>query len=199
MIVIVRHGETVWNTQKRKQGHKNSKLTKKGKKQAIKVAQFFNKKNFDLNNFTIYSSPLKRVIDYSKIINKNLLNKIEAKKKIKFSSKIKEHKFGNWEGKNDVEISKKYPEQVIKRAKDRWNYKIPGGGESYKLLNSRVKKFLNKISLKDNILIITHDMVSRVIRGNLMKYTQKKIMSAEHKNNHIYIYNKKKIKKIILK
>ena len=27
-------------------------------------------------------------------------------KKIKFSSKIKEHKFGNWEGKNDKEIKK---------------------------------------------------------------------------------------------
>ena len=72
MIIIIRHGETTWNLKKRKQGHKNSKLTAKGKRQAIKVAKFLNKKKYNLNNFHLYSSSLKRVIDYTKIINQNL-------------------------------------------------------------------------------------------------------------------------------
>ena len=103
MIIIIRHGETYWNLKKRKQGHKNSKLTPEGKKQAIKVAKFLNKKKYNLNDFILYSSSLKRVTDYVKIVNRNLAYKFSFKNKIKLSSFLKEHKFGIWEGKNDTE------------------------------------------------------------------------------------------------
>ena len=62
MIIIIRHGETLWNLKKKKQGHKNSKLTPKGKKQAIKVAKFLNRQKYNINEFTIFASPLKRVL-----------------------------------------------------------------------------------------------------------------------------------------
>ena len=106
MIIIIRHGETIWNTQKRKQGHKNSKLTLKGKRQAIKVANFLNKKKYDLSKFKIYSSPLRRVLDYKNIIEKHLKPKFDLRKKTILSNMLKEHKFGHWEGKNDSEIKK---------------------------------------------------------------------------------------------
>lgn len=198
MIIIIRHGQTFWNLENRKQGHKNSKLTEKGKKQALKIAKFFNKNNFDLNNFILYASPLKRVIDFTKIINKNLNHKFNLKKKLKLSDKLKEHKFGLWEGKSDKEIKKLFPDQVKKRKLDKWNYKIPKG-ESYEILYKRVKKFINiKIKFKKNYVIFTHDMVSRVLRGYLMKYKKKKIMNSEHKNSSIFIFKKNQIKEIRL-
>ena len=142
MIIIIRHGETLWNLKKKKQGHKNSKLTPKGKKQAIKVAKFLNRQKYNINEFTIFASPLKRVIDYTRIINLNLTNGFSFKKNVRLSNLIKEHKFGNWEGMSDVEIEKKYPGQIEKRKFNRWKYKIPGGGESYEILFKRVKKFI---------------------------------------------------------
>ena len=198
MIIIIRHGETIWNTQKRKQGHKNSKLTTKGKRQAIKVANFLNKKKYDLRNFKIYSSPLGRVLEYKKIIQKNLKPPFDIEKKTILSNMLKEHKFGKWEGKNDIEIKKKYPKEVKLRSIDKWNYQIPGGGESYSLLYKRIDKFLSIINKKKDILIFTHDMVSRVLRGNIMKYKKHKIMNIEHKNNCIYIFNKKIFKKYVI-
>ena len=194
MIIIVRHGETSWNLKKRKQGHKNSKLTLKGKKQAIKVAKFFNKKKYNLNDFILYSSSLKRVTDYTKIINYNLIHKFNFKKKVKFNNQLKEHKFGDWEGKNDNEIKKIFPEQFKKRKADKWNYVVPRG-ESYNLLYKRVKKFITKnIDLKKNYVIFSHDMVSRVFRGYLMKYKINKIMDLEHKNSSIFIYKNKSLR-----
>ena len=194
MIIIVRHGETEWNLKKRKQGHKNSKLTPKGKKQAIKVAKFFNKKKYNLNKFILYSSSLKRVTDYTKIINHNLVNNFNFKKKVKLSNQLKEHKFGHWEGKNDKEIEKLFPKQVKKRKADRWNDVIPGG-ESYGLLYKRIKKFIQKkMNLKKNYVIFSHDMVSRVFRGYLMNYKPSKIIKSEHKNSSIFIYNNKSLK-----
>ena len=142
MIIIIRHGETAWNLKKRKQGHKNSKLTSKGKKQAIKVAKFFNKKKYNLNHFILYSSTLKRVTDYTKIINRNLTNRFNFKKQVRLSNQLKEHKFGHWEGKNDREIEHIFPDQIKKRKVDKWNYVIPGG-ESYGLLYERISKFIH--------------------------------------------------------
>ena len=198
MIIIVRHGQTYWNLEKRKQGHKNSKLTEKGKKQALKIAKYFNKNNLNLNNFILYSSPLKRVIDYAKIVNRNLNHKFILKKKLNLSDELKEHKFGLWEGKSDKEIEELFPDQIKKRKLNKWHYKIPQG-ESYEILYKRVKKFINKrIKFKKNYVIFTHDMVSRVFRGYLMKYKKEKILNSKHKNNSIFICDKKKIKEIRL-
>ena len=198
MIIIVRHGETKWNLEKRKQGHKNSNLTKKGRDQAIKVADFLKKKNIKLEKFKFYSSPLKRVVDYSKIVTQNLDYKLRFKKKIKLSNLLKEHKFGIWEGKTDAEIKTMYPNQLKKRRMNRWEYVIPGG-ESYKLLDTRVNKFIKKINTRGNYIIFTHEMVSKVFRGILMNYKSKKTLSLSHKNSSIYIYKNKSIKEYKLK
>ena len=74
MIIIVRHGQTLWNVLKKLQGHRNSKLTVKGNRQAIKVAKFFDQKIKKIEDFKIYSSPIKRVVDYTNVINSNLKN-----------------------------------------------------------------------------------------------------------------------------
>ena len=113
MIIIVRHGQTFWNVLKKLQGHKNSKLTAKGKKQALRVAKFLNRRIENFEKFKIYSSPIKRVIDYTNVINTNLVNK-KIKKKIIYSDYLKEHNFGKWEGKSIKEIKKKISCRVSK-------------------------------------------------------------------------------------
>ena len=74
MIIIVRHGQTLWNVLKKLQGHRNSKLTVKGNRQAIKVAKFFDQKIKKIEDFKIYSSPIHSVVDYTNVINSNLKN-----------------------------------------------------------------------------------------------------------------------------
>ncbi len=142
MIIIVRHGQTLWNVLKKLQGHRNSKLTVKGNRQAIKVAKFFDQKIKKIEDFKIYSSPIKRVVDYTNVINSNLKN-IKIKNKIIYSNYLKEHNFGKWEGKSISEIKKKFPDEFQNRELDKWNFKVPKG-ESYSVLSKRVKKFIKK-------------------------------------------------------
>ena len=197
MIIIVRHGQTLWNILKKKQGHKNSKLTSKGKIQGVKVANFFNQKINNLEEFKIYSSPLKRVVDYINIINKKM-KKQNIKKMIIFSNQLREHKFGKWEGKTIHEIKKIFPKEFKKREMNKWNYKVPNG-DSYAIIAKRLKKFLkNNINLKKNYIIFTHEMVSKILRGILLNLSNEKIINSKHNSNNIFIYNNKKIKKIKL-
>jgi len=45
-FVIVRHGETVWNTEGRMQGHLDSKLTSKGQQQAVSLSERLKSEDF---------------------------------------------------------------------------------------------------------------------------------------------------------
>ena len=51
---IVRHGKTVWNTEKRTQGQKNSELTEQG----IEHARQFSRKISHMHIDEVYSSDL---------------------------------------------------------------------------------------------------------------------------------------------
>jgi len=195
MIIIVRHGQTFWNVLKKLQGHKNSKLTAKGKKQALRVAKFLNRRIENYEKFKIYSSPIKRVIDYTNVINTNLVNK-KIKKKIIYSDYLKEHNFGKWEGKSIKEIKKKFPAEFQNREDDKWNFRVPNG-ESYSILNERIKKFLRKkIIRNEKYIIFTHEMVSKVLRGILLNLKKEKTMKLKHNSDYLFIYENKKFKKI---
>ena len=65
-VYIIRHGETNWNKEEIIQGHKNSKLSKKGKQQARNVGKKLRDYEFDV----IYSSDLNRALDTASYINK---------------------------------------------------------------------------------------------------------------------------------
>ena len=72
-LIIVRHGETSWNKQKRLQGQNDIPISKIGLKQAKVLAKRLSSKNIDV----IYTSRLKRAIKTAEEIkkfHKNLLN-----------------------------------------------------------------------------------------------------------------------------
>ena len=57
MIYIIRHGQTSWNLQGRKQGRKDSPLTLKGFSQARNVAEILNHNIESYGKFKIVVSP----------------------------------------------------------------------------------------------------------------------------------------------
>ena len=64
-IILVRHGETYWNQERRIQGgSSNTQLTEVGKRQAEALAQLLKDKNIA----AIYSSPLQRALNTAQAI-----------------------------------------------------------------------------------------------------------------------------------
>lgn len=95
-IYFVRHGETVWNTQKRFQGLSDSPLTEKG----IEQAKLLSKKLENINFDKFYSSPLKRANDTAKLIRGNRNQEIEI------FDDFKEISMGEMEGIQHEEFKK---------------------------------------------------------------------------------------------
>ena len=185
MIYIIRHGQTVWNLAKRKQGRKDSPLTVKGIEQAKQSAELILKEFSDkeLSEYKIVISPQWRCQQYASIICELI--------GIDFMSctveeSIREHSFGLWEGKTEEEIESTFPGFLERRYKKEnyWNYVVPMG-ESYELLSSRISKVLKKYD-GQKVIFICHEMVSKVMRGNLLNLSAEEILPLKHKQDTIY-------------
>ena len=168
-FIIVRHGETSWNIQKRFQGKTDIGLSENGLKQAEMLAKKLSKEKID----AIYTSRLKRAVKTAEKIQK-----FHKKAKIMKTKRLNELSWGIWEGAMLDEVKKKYPELYEKREKDRFNFKITKG-ESLKMVKKRIKKFLGGImeKSKGTILIVSHLNVNRVMIGTLMGWKDKKTSS----------------------
>ncbi|RLA80150.1 MAG: hypothetical protein DRG78_11510 [Epsilonproteobacteria bacterium] len=191
MIIIVRHGQTVWNKQQRKQGQSDSPLTLKGISQAKDISDFFKKQNkIDLSKFEIYSSPLFRTMQFSSIFleEMNITNEIGT---VKIHNLLKEHSFGLWEGLTEEEIEKDYPGYLKSRYANWWEYTVPKG-ESYQLISKRAEKLLEEFKSKD-VIIFTHEMISKVIRGSYMSMNHDNILALKHPQDTIYILDNNNI------
>ena len=89
-IYFVRHGETVWNREKRIAGSTDVALTEKGREEAEERGKELEKLGLKVDR--IYSSPLSRAYDTALIIASHL--KVEVEK----DERLREQAFGYWEG-----------------------------------------------------------------------------------------------------
>ncbi|UDG79084.1 2,3-bisphosphoglycerate-dependent phosphoglycerate mutase [Candidatus Ecksteinia adelgidicola] len=109
-LVLVRHGESYWNSENRFTGWSDIDLSDRGYNEARKVGRLLKEQNiyFDLS----YTSVLKRTIHTLWIIL-DILNQswIPHKK----SWKLNERHYGALEGLNKLETAKKYGDEQVKK------------------------------------------------------------------------------------
>lgn len=189
MIYIVRHGQTMWNLQGKKQGWKDSPLTHKGIQQGFDISNLLkNTVEGNLQDYKVVVSPLWRCQQFSSIICESL--GLEYKDCI-IEQDLKEHGFGEWEGKTEKQIDEQYPGAWQERLNNRWHYVAPGG-ESYDILFNRVKGVYERYE-NQKVIFICHEMVSKVLRGVMQDLSHEEIPLQKHRQNKIYIFDGDKV------
>ena len=152
---FVRHGEIESNHRNIYAGWSEEGLTRKGRQEAAEAAKIVSNFNID----SIYTSPLRRAVQTAEIIGGFL------KKQPILEESFKELKLGIWEGKNEKEIQRDFP--------DEWKIwdKRPTelgleGRETLQELLERVLKGIEKIREKEvdgSVLVVTHVAIIRVL------------------------------------
>ena len=147
-FIMVRHGETVYNTEKRLQSPKD-RLTDKGKSQIVELAKELT--SFNINHFI--SSDETRTVESAEIISK-IISVLFVKDRL-----IREKSSGDFSDKfvKDIDWSQ------IKG--DFFTKKIPNG-ESVNDVIKRARIFLNKLKYfnnGENVLIISHGSFIRIM------------------------------------
>jgi probable phosphoglycerate mutase len=182
-IYLLRHGETEWSRDDRKQGRADSPLTPLGVEQVQACARLLARSLPVGVPVRLISSPLGRARASAEIV-RSLLGFPETS--LSVSTPLAEHDYGAWEGLTNGEIEERFPGQLARRRRDHWNYVIPGG-ESYALLAQRVGDWLAQQDSNEILILVAHDMVSRVLRGLYLGLSPTEILRLAHPHTRIHV------------
>jgi len=177
-IYLLRHGETVWNTEGRYQGQLDSALTPKGKRQAKENALKLSK-YVDIKEVKFFSSPLGRAKATAKIIAKN--NGLETSKII-FEEDIQEFNYGIFEGKRKEYCKKVYAKEFSEREANKFSYVIEGG-ESYAKVYERLTRWLSSVQNEEVIVVVAHEMINRALRGIYCSLSTDEMLALRQPND----------------
>jgi len=153
-IVLVRHGQTLWNLEQRLQGHKDSPLTRVGKNQALEVRRALAGVDF----VAAYVSPLPRAVQTVQLIagDKNIpVYKVDG---------LKEIRLGPWEGKIREETRLSHPTEYCNFWTMPERFRLQGA-ETYLALQNRVVRELESIFVSEQgktVLVVSHWIAIKV-------------------------------------
>lgn len=131
-VVLIRHGETDWNRDRRIQGQTDTPLSALGRRQALAIGQRLKRERFT----AIYASDLQRAWDTAQAIGQATLAERSDAPQPVADRRLREMDFGEWEGKTSAEIAASHPEAHARSKHRDADFRIPGG-ESFRDLYER--------------------------------------------------------------
>jgi 2,3-bisphosphoglycerate-dependent phosphoglycerate mutase len=150
-IILIRHGETVWNQQRRMQGHSDSPLSETGVRQAQQLALRLKQIAFN----ALYSSDSGRAHHTARSVAEVTGHDIVLE------PRLRERHFGVFEGLTGSEIEASLPADYA-RFKSRDQAFVIPGGESALQFRARVFSCLQEIAgrhARGLVVVITHGLV----------------------------------------
>jgi len=154
-IILIRHGETEWNSQQRMQGHSNSDLSSVGQAQIQALGQWMKNIPFD----HIYSSDSLRAKQTAEAITQF------SGHELKIDLRLREKNLGVFEGLTSEEARERHPE-VFRLFKTAGSKYVIDEGESTQQLQDRALEIVDEIRIKhpeEHVLLVTHGGFIRVV------------------------------------
>jgi len=160
-IILVRHGETEWNSAFRFQGRTDVPLRESGLAQADLLARRLAGARLD----KVYTSPLARARQTASAIAR--MN--ESVREVTAVDGLSEMSFGRWEGLRISEIRELHPDLFSSWSKDP-SSTTPPGGEGFSDLIVRVSRALEGIlsGEGDNLVVVCHGGTIRALLSLLI-------------------------------
>ena len=155
-LILIRHGETEWNVQRRTQGVTDTPLTVRGQLQAQALSKAVKiKYNVDV----IYSSPLQRAAQTALKIAQAL------NKEVILDPRLMEIQFGCWEGLTFSELAQNYPDEFKDWRQHPQNCKLVDA-ESTNDVMKRSMDFLQDMLQRhkeETVLVVSHTVFIKML------------------------------------
>jgi broad specificity phosphatase PhoE len=166
-LLLVRHGETTWNVERRFQGQQDSPLTERGRWQAERLAERLR----PLPIAAIYSSDLGRTMATADVLASPLGLPVQP------APPLREGSFGLYEGATYAELVERYGEAVTRWAADPVDL-APPEGETLRAMHERVAAFVRTTVAAHagaTVLLVAHGgsvraAVMEVLRMDLRRF-----------------------------
>lgn len=160
-VILMRHGETIFNLEGRYQGQCDSPLTERGIEQANAVSKMLAVYLGD-KPVQVITSSLGRAKQTADILAGALGNCLD----LKTDGRISEVGMGAWDGLTRREIAERWPDARRGRSKREWFFHGPGG-ESLADVISRVRSAMSDYNSKPDAvqILVSHAVTGRIIRA----------------------------------
>lgn len=210
-LVLLRHGESVWNKENRFTGWTDVDLSENGVKEAENAGKLLKEKGYTFD--VSFTSVLKRANKTLEIVLKEMNLDIP----VHYSYRLNERHYGALQGLNKDEMRKKFGEEQVhiwRRSYDvrppeltKEDERYPGNDPKYKDLtpeelplteclkdtlervlpyyNNEIKRHLEN---KENVLVVAHGNSLRSIIKYLENISDADIMSVEIPTGVPYVY-----------
>ena len=168
-LLLIRHGETEWNTQSRIQGHIDIGLSARGQRQAQVLARH------------LAGTPLAAVYCSDLARARQTAAPLLAGGAPRTDARLRERGFGLFEGHTTEEARARWPNEYAIWMRREAGYAVPGG-ESYLQLRARVLQCLGQIVADHpgaTVAVVTHGGVLDVV------YRAAKAMAWEVPRSHL--------------
>lgn len=162
-LYVLRHGETFWNTERRMQGMRDSKLTERGRLQAEAMGRTLKRELEAATGPTVFlRSPLGRACETAEIIGRAIgLDPGQWRD----DPRLVELGYGDWEGLHWKEIEVTHPTALADWRANPHGY-CPPGGETHTDLRARSVAVLAEIAASGvRTVIVGHGVSGAVLRG----------------------------------
>ncbi len=185
LLVLVRHGESLWNLENRFTGWVDIGLSVKGREEAHFAGRQLKGFRFD----EAFTSALSRAQETLEIILKEtLLTGIPTFK----DQALNERHYGDLQGLNKAETAKKYGEEQVHTWRRSYDVQPPNG-ESLKDTAARAlpyfrSKIMAEVQKGKNILVVAHGNSLRAAIMFLEDLSPEKIISVEIATGQPWIY-----------
>ena len=193
-LILVRHGQSLWNREKRFTGFVDIELTEDGKSEAEHAGRLIKELNIEFDAY--FTSVLKRAINSLNIILE-ILNKPNVK--INTAWELNERHYGELTGLNKDDTVKKYGNKQVQIWRRSFDTRPPPMGKQHPYrnkINSNIlseslkdtikrvipyyeKKINPLISAKKNVLIVFHGNSCRALLMKILNISKEKIVEFE--------------------
>ncbi|MEM4408157.1 MAG: 2,3-bisphosphoglycerate-dependent phosphoglycerate mutase [Candidatus Caldarchaeum sp.] len=195
LLVLVRHGESIWNAEDRFTGWIDVPLSARGEEEARRAGMLL--KGFEFH--VAYTSVLRRAEDTLRI----MLEVMGVDIPIIRDSALNERMYGDLQGLVKEEMRRKYSPEIVHLW--RRSYDIPPpGGESLKDTAARAIPFFERAILGDirlgkNVLVVAHGNSNRAIVMKLENLSPEDMLNLNLATGVPYIYEMDRDGKVLNK
>lgn len=171
-LVLIRHGQSLWNLENRFTGWVDVPLTDQGRAEARRAGELIKDIKFDV----AYTSVLSRAQETLDIV----LGVIGQRPPIIRDQALNERHYGDLQGLNKADTAKRYGDAQVKLW--RRSYDVPPpNGESLELTAKRTLPFYDRAIAGDlrqgkNVLVVAHGNSNRSIVMELDKLSREQVL-----------------------
>ena len=182
-LYFIRHGETDWNAEGRLQGQRDIPLNDLGQVQAAEAGIILQGLLPTPEDLDWWVSPLTRTRETAERARQAIGLHPPS---FKTDDRLKELTFGGWEGMTWKEVRQRDPAGAARRERDKWSA-APPDGESYAMLMTRVKGFIDETIRRDSVLV-SHGGVARALMVLLGGVAPRRAASEEIRQGQVLVF-----------